>query len=91
MELTFYIHSYLAPPLNLTIERQVVDSAVVRWQAADLPLDKVIGYAIYVNGALSLEISKNEKTKALVGGLHASPVFVWNNVLEKYVLLLSRY
>ncbi|EDV22210.1 uncharacterized protein TRIADDRAFT_59211 [Trichoplax adhaerens] len=59
----------IASPINVRIERHFIDSVLLRWQAADLPPDKVTAYAVYVNGSLRSEINKNEKMKALVGGL----------------------
>lgn len=68
--------SVLVPaPKQLTLERQLNKSILIRWNAPeDSPSHCIDSYHVYVDGVLKTTIKANERTKALLEGVDSTKV-----------------
>ncbi|XP_065214822.1 RIMS-binding protein 2-like isoform X3 [Planococcus citri] len=66
--------SVLVPaPKQLTLERQLNKSILIRWNAPeDSPTHCIDSYHVYVDGVLKTTIKANERTKALLEGVDSN-------------------
>ena len=72
----------IPPPHGLTLERQFVEdgqySVAIQWKVPRSLPTKAMGYAVYVNGEFSYDVSGSDQTSVLLTGIPRKQV--------KYVL-----
>ncbi|CAH1233893.1 TSPOAP1 [Branchiostoma lanceolatum] len=56
-------------PQNLTVDKQLTNSLILKWDPADLPTEEVLHYAVYLNRELKAKVPPDAKPSALVEGV----------------------
>ncbi|XP_066268629.1 RIMS-binding protein 2-like isoform X4 [Branchiostoma lanceolatum] len=56
-------------PQNLTVDKQLTNSLILKWDPADLPAEEVLHYAVYLNRELKAKVPPDTKPSALIEGV----------------------
>ncbi|GAB6025399.1 hypothetical protein CHUAL_011144 [Chamberlinius hualienensis] len=67
-----FFSTLVAPPHNLTLERQFRKSILISWAAPNTPLGSLDSFNVYVDGELRVTVLASERTRALVEGVDST-------------------